>query len=282
MQKRALVLLLIALLMGGVAVILVQNLLQKEVDERAKVEVIETTPVVVAAIDLKTGMRLDKLAVQTVEMPVELVPEGAFSDVNTLLGEKPPIAIKKIAKREVILPYKLSPHGARAGLPPRIPEDMRALTIMVSEITGVAGFVLPGNYVDVTLTSTIGRKDDQPATHTMLQNLLVLGVDQLSSEDEENPKVVNAVTMLVTPDDGKKLVLAQKVGELGLMLRNEFDASILEDKRITTADLLSPAQKPTKPRVYKRIRRPVPTVEIIRGLEIEKQRVKEAEPVESK
>ena len=171
MQKRALLLFVIALLMGGIAVFLVNTLIQREVQERGQVEVVETKKVVVAAVDLKTGMRLDKLAIKAVDMPVDALPEGVFSDVNDLLGEKPPIVLEKITKNEIILPYKLSPHGARAGLPPRIPEDSRAVAISVSEVTGVAGFVLPGNYVDVTLTSDIQRKDKKPATHRPPANL---------------------------------------------------------------------------------------------------------------
>jgi pilus assembly protein CpaB len=189
----------------------------------------------------------------------------------------PPIVLKKIAKNELILPYKLSPFGARSGLPPKIPEDMRAITIAVNEVSGVAGFVLPGNYVDVLLTSNIGRRDKLPATRTLLQNIQVLGVDQLSSEDEDKPKVVNAVTLLVTPKEGKMLSLASKVGKLGLLLRNEFDASIIAQEVVSTKTLLEAYQE-TKPKVTKRVRRVVPTVEVIRGLDIQKQRVQEAKP----
>lgn len=275
MQKKALLLLLIALLLGLFATILVNTLLTREVEERGKETVMQTSKVVVAASDLKTGMRLDKLTVKKVDLPADSLPKGTYSNVDTLLGTKAPIVIKTIKKNEIILPYKLSPQGARGGLPPKIPEDSRAITIAVSEITGVAGFVLPGTYVDILLTSTIGQKNKQPATRTLLQNVLVLGVDQLSSEDEDDPKVVNAITLQVNPNEGKRITLAQTVGEVTLLLRNEFDASILVDEVITTKMLLATTAKPTKKkvRVYRRVRRP--TVEVIRGLDIEKKRVKE-------
>lgn len=279
MQKKALLLLLIALIMGGLVTILVNTLLTREVQERTEKSVMQTTPVLVAASDLKTGVRLDKLTVKQVDWPADYMPEDAYSNVEKLLGDKPPIVLKQIKKNEIILPYKLSPQGARGGLPPKIPEDMRAITIEVSEISGVAGFVLPGTFVDVLLTSKIGQKDKNLATRTLLQNVLVLGVDQISSEDEDNPKVVNAVTMEVTALDGKKLTLAQEVGKLNLLLRNEFDASILVDELVTNSTLLASTAKPTKKvKVYRRVRRS-PTVEIIRGLDVEKKRVKEANPL---
>lgn len=282
MQKRALVLLILALIMGGVAVILVNMLLTQEVKERTETQVIPMTKVVVAAVDLKMGTRLTELSVKEIELPTENLPEGIYRSIGDLVpkGENaaaPPIVLKHISKNELILPYKLSPFGARAGLPPKIPEDMRAFTIEVNEVTGVAGFVLPGNYVDVLLTSTIGRKDKLPATRTLLQNIQVLGVDQLSSEDEDKPKVVNAVTLLVTPKEGKMLSLASELGELGLLLRNEFDASIIEQTVVSSKTLLEAYEESKPVVVYKRVRRP--TVEVIRGLEVENLRVQEGKPL---
>jgi pilus assembly protein CpaB len=276
MQKRAIILLVLALIMGGIAVILVNSMLSREKGQR-EMQSMNTRPVVVAAVDLKTGTRLDALSIKTVDLPVDSLPEGVYGDTKTVLGEQPPVVLKEIRKNEVILPYKLSPQGARGGLPRRIPEDERAITISVNEITGVAGFVLPGDYVDVVFTTSAGRGDKQPVTHTLLQNLQVLGVDQFSSEDEDKPKVVNAITLLVNPNEGKVLTLAQQVGSLNLMLRNEFDASMVEDKQIAISDLLTErTERMTKTTVYKRERRPV--VEVIRGLEIKKQTVKEGEP----
>ncbi len=279
MQKKALLLLLIALIIGSLVTILVKNLLTREVQERGEESVVKITKVLVAAADLKTGMRLDKLTVKQVDWPAENLPEGAYSNVDNLLGDMPPIVLKRINKNEIFLPYKLSPQGARGGLPAKITEDRRAITIEVDEISGVAGFVLPGTFVDVVLTSDVGQRDKQLASRTLLQNILVLGVDQLSSEDEDDPKVVNAVTMEVTPHDGKKLALAQEVGDLTLLLRNEIDASILVKDLVTTKTLQESAIEPTKKvRVYKRVRRS-PTVEIIRGLDVEKKTVKEGKPL---
>ena len=275
MQMRALIMLFVALVMGGIAVVLVNTMLQRETIQDVDVKAVKTMPVVVAAVDLKSGTRLDKLSIKLVDLPQDIVPEGSFNNVEELLTGEPPIVLAEMRQNEPIMAYKLSPHGARAGLPRKIPEDMRAVTIPVTEVRGVAGFVLPGTYVDILHTTDLGRKDGQLVTRTLLQNIEVLAVDQISTEDQDKPVVVNAVTLLVYPKDGKRLTLAQELGNLSLMLRNEFDASIVQPEVITVSDLLT--QETAKPVITQRIRRVNPVVEIIRGLDIEKKSVKEGE-----
>lgn len=278
MQIRALVILVVALVAGLAAVFLANTMLQQEVSKTTEVTQIKTVPVVAAKVDLKMGTRLDKVMLTMVDWPEDSLPEGTFSSIEQLVGDKPdaaPIVLKTIKKGEAVLPYKISPQGARGGLPSKIPEDMRAITIAVNEVTGVAGFVLPGDYVDVLHTTSIGRRDEKPVVRVLLQNVQVLGVDQVSSEDETKPKVVNAVTLLVTTEEGQKLALAGEVGDLKLLLRNEYDASILEAKTLDLQDLV-PTERPTKVKVYKRVRRPI--VEIIRGLDIKRESVTEGKP----
>jgi pilus assembly protein CpaB len=277
MQVRAIVILALALVMGGVSVFLVNTYLQQQVTERKSVGSIKTAQVVVAKKDLTFGQKLDEESVMMVSYPTEAVPKDAFKSLSEVLNaEKPAIALNDIKEREIILPAKISPHGARGGLPARIPEDMRAMTISVNEVKGVAGFVLPGDFVDVLHTTTVGRRDDRPVTRVIKQNLQVLGVDQLSSDDSNEPKVVNAVTLLVTQRDGQRLTLAQRLGELNLLLRNEFDGSILADQVVSYESLLT-VETGRKPVVRVRSRRP--SVEVIRGLEVEKKSVKEGKPL---
>lgn len=277
MQIRALIILAVALLLGGVTVYLVNTYLEQEVGERAEADVVKTVPVVVAAADLKTTTRLDRMMLEVVPWPEESVPAKAYDSIDEVMGDKPPIVLQETRKGEPVLPYKLSPHGARGGLPARIPEDMRAVTMPVNEIRGVAGFVSPGDYVDVLHTTNLGRRDDRPVTRMLLQNTRVLGIDQKSSESETDPDVVNAVTLLVSPFDGQRLNLAIATGEVGLMLRNEFDASIIQEQVATFESLLT-IEKDRKVKIYKRERRP--SVEVIRGLDIRSQEVKEGEPME--
>ena len=276
MQARALVILGIALLLGGLTVVLMNQYLQSRVSEQAQVETIRTTSVVVAAVDLTTGMRLDSTMLRVAEWPEDSVPVGAFENVARLLGEKPPLALTDIRRGELVLAHRLSPHGARGGLPARIPEDMRAITIPVNEIRGVAGFVLPGDYVDLLHTTTLGRRDNRPVTRVILQNVRVLGINQDSSTDEGKPFVGRAATLLVAPHDGQRVALALTTGEVGLMLRNDFDASLVESPVVTFEDLLATDPRPVV--VTERVRR-APEVEVIRGLEVRSETVREGEPV---
>jgi pilus assembly protein CpaB len=279
MQVRAVVILVLALVMGVVSVVLVNTYLQQQVDERQTANISQTRPVVVAKKNLAFGDKLNEESIIVVEYPSESVPEGAFRNIGEVLNaERPAIALADIKEKEILLPFKVSPHGARGGLPAKIPEDMRAMTIAVNEVKGVAGFVLPGDFVDVLHTTTVGRRDNKPVTSVLKQNVQVLGVDQLSSEKENEPKVVNAVTLLVTQRDGQRLTLAQKMGELNLLLRNEFDASILADQ-VVSFDALLTVETGRKPVVKVRSRRP--SVEVIRGLDVEKQSVKEGKPPEA-
>lgn len=294
MQIRALIMLAVALVLGGITVFLVNNFLQSEVGGQGRIQKMRTVPVVVAAQDIKSGTKLDKVMLTTVDWPAETVPDGVYADVAKVIGEKPPVLLQETKRGEVILPYKLSPHGARGGLPARIPEDMRAKTIPVSEITGVAGFIAPGDFVDVLHTSAVGRSDEIPVTRVLLQNVQVLGVDQVSSEDDAKPKIVNAITLLVNPESGQRLTLALATGSLTLLLRNEFDASLLETTDIGWRQLVPEEATVAveRPKVVRRERRvvtvvkqqapatavPAPVVErdrveVIRGLNVSRQEV---------
>ena len=277
MHIRALITLAIALIMGGLTVFLINHYLQKEVTTRAASKVINTVEVVVAATDLKYGNKLTKLQLKTVQWPATFVPKDSYSNIDTVIGDKPPVVLTEIRAGEPMLPYKLSPHGARGGLPAKIPEDKRAITIAVNEVKGVAGFVMPGDYVDILHTTNVGRVDGKVVTRIIMQNTQVLGIDQIAEEETEKPRVVNAVTLLVSTHDAQRLTLAQHLGDLNLLLRNEFDASILEEKMVSFKELLT-VEPERQVKVTKRIRRPRPidtraNVEVIRGLEVTNQKV---------
>lgn len=293
MQIRALIMLAVALVLGGITVFLVNNFLKSEVGDQSRVQKMRTVPVVVAAQDLKSGIKLEAVMLRTVDWPADSAPDGVYADVAAVIGEKPPVLLTETKRGEIILPYKLSPHGARGGLPARIPEDMRAATIPVTEVTGVAGFIAPGDFVDVLHTSAVGRTDQIPVTRVLLQNVQVLGVDQVSSEDEAKPKIVNAVTLLVKTEQGQRLTLALATGTLSLLLRNEFDASLIATNDISWRQLMpeevvreeSPKVVRRERRIVTEVKQPAPAmavppssktmdkVEVIRGLNVTKQDV---------
>lgn len=291
MQKRAIILLAVALIFGGLSVFLVNMFLQREAGEGGRVQRIRTMSVVVAASDIKVGTKVDGLMLKVADWPASTLPEGYYTDPQALLAN-PPVALREIHKDEVVLAYKLSPQGARGGLPSLIPEDKRAVTIPVTETTGVAGFISPGDYVDVLHTSTVGRGDQIPATRVLLQNVPVIGTDQNSSDSDTGPKVVHTVTLLVDTDSGQKVALALATGTLSLLLRNDFDASLLATSDVTWHELNpSKAEEPAPMRVIKREHRtprkmiltatPIPAVpqpqqpqvEMVRGLKVTQQQV---------
>lgn len=279
MQVRALILLILALAMGAVTVFMVNSYLQREVGRREVAETVDTTTVVVARVDIQPGTRLTEEILKVVPWPVNALPEGHFDNIQSLIRDsaQAPILLREARQGEPVLKYILSAYGARGGLPIKIPEDMRAITVSVNEVRGVAGFILPGDFVDILHTTNEGRADEKLVTRMVLQNVKVLGIDQVSSESQTEPKVVNAVTLLVSPFDGQRLTLAQSLGHLTMLLRNDFDASLVEESVATYKDLIT-IEKNRKTKIYKRVRRPkLDKVEIIRGLKIEQKTMNEGE-----
>jgi pilus assembly protein CpaB len=279
----------LALVLGSLAVVLVNNFLQRQ--DTGRLQSLRTVPVVVAATNIEAGTKLDALMLKVVDWPEDALPSGTFADTATVLGPLPPVALREMRKDELVLAYKLSGQGARGGLMSRIPEDKRAISIPVTEISGVSGFVLPGSFVDVLHTSAAGRSDDIPTTKVLLQNVPVIGIGQNSSENEKDPRLVKAVTLLVDPESGQKVALALATGQLSLLLRNDFDASLLATQEINWRDLGPSQQAPAQLRVVKREhRRPValaatavaaPTlggaqIEMVRGLKVTQQTVSDS------
>lgn len=242
MQKRAIIMLLVALIMGGIAVSLVNTAIDRK-ESTGDISQLAVTSVVVAAANLEVGTRLSGVMLKTADWPKANTPDGYYTTIEAIMGDEAPVVVREIKKGEVVLPYKISGHGARAGLTPKIPSEMRAMTISVNEVRGVAGFVLPGDHVDVLYTYSPEGKKNQFTTKPILQNIQVLGVDQSASEKEDKPQVVNAVTLLVSSQQGKILTLAQRAGELTLLLRNEGDATISEDGSVSLSDIETKKRK---------------------------------------
>lgn len=276
MQLRALLLLVVAVLLGAGAVYLLNDYMEQQTQSLQPAENAETTPVVVLAADLVPGARLTEESLAVVDFLPDSVPNGYFSEISHVLGSDvalAPIVLREGRVGEPVLEYMLSSYGARGGLPSIIPEDMRAVTIPVNEVRGVGGFVLPGDYVDILHTTDAGRTDKRLVTRVLLQNTRVLGVDQISSQGATEPTVVNTITLQVSPFDGQRLTLARKLGELSLSLRNEFDASLIEERTATYRELLN-AGREYETKVTKRVRRP--RIELIRGLQVTNKTVDES------
>lgn len=253
MKMRAVWMLGLALLLAGASVYLARNWLENQVQPVIvnKAPEIEITKIVVAGAPLRFGNAVRREHLRLADWPAGALPEGAFTSVDELLdGEKDRVVLRPMEINEPILKTKVSGFGGRAILSSVIDEKMRATTIRVNDVLGVAGFVLPGDHVDVMLTRDLSKGN--PITDILFQNVKVLGIDQDANDEREAPGVVRAVTLEVTPEQGQKLVLAQKVGTLSLALRHLTDADAVATRTITVKDLrIGEANLPPEPELAK-------------------------------
>ena len=191
--------------------------------------------VVAAAASLKFGDRLTKENLRLTDWPAGSVPEGTFLSIDELLGPQPRVALQAIQPNELVLAAKVTGPGQRASLSAVITSGMRAMTIRVNDVLGVAGFVLPGDRVDVMLTREIVQ--DQPITDVLLQNVRILGIDQRADQEDNKPDVVKAITIEVTPEQAQKITLAGTIGTLSLALRDVSNVELARVKPISLKDL---------------------------------------------
>lgn len=239
---------------------------------------VASSKIVVAAVDIQLGSRLNSQMLKTVDWPSGSIPPGAMTQVELLQDR---VVKTSVLTGEPVLEAKLAPLGTKGGLSAVIPEGKRAMTVRVNDVIGVAGFALPGNYVDIVVNTQIegeGRGEKQ-ISKIVLEHILVLAVAQEASRDETKPRVVNAVTLELTPEQAEKLDLARSVGTLSLVLRNQVDKEGADTRGIMKRQLLAgdtapiePAKPVRKPAVKKR---PAPvvataatkdTVEMIKGV----------------
>jgi pilus assembly protein CpaB len=201
--------------------------------------------VVVAAMDIELGSKLNPQMLVTVDWPSGSTPQGAFNDLKDLQGRVVKLSVQR---GEAILANKLAPIGTQGGLSAVIAEGKRAMTVRVNDVVGVAGFALPGNYVDVMVNTQQDRNvktdDNRQISKTVLEHVLVLAVAQEASRDETKPKVVNAVTLELTPDDAEILDLARNVGNLSLVLRNQVDQTSVTTAGATKKQLFGDTAEP--------------------------------------
>src|SRR5438552_10243188 len=277
-NTRALIMMIAAVIAGLGAVIIGARWLSQQATGSAN-------KLVVAGSDIDLGSRLTPPMLKAVEWPSGSMPKGAFANPADLDSR---VLRTSVLSGEPILESKLAPVGSKGGLSAVVAEGKRAMTVRVNDVVGVAGFALPGNYVDIIVNTQeenakSGNKDQQ-ISKIVLEHILVLAVAQESGRDETKPKVVSAVTVEVTPDQAEKLDLARSVGTLSLMLRNQVDLKLAGTDGATKAKLLNaPAEpivmaqaEPAKPPVVKRKAVKVATapepaprtncVEVIRGI----------------
>jgi pilus assembly protein CpaB len=241
-NRRALLALATAIVLGFAAVALASRWMLRQGGSSAN-------RIVVAAADVNLGQRLTPEMLRLADWPADSMPTGAVTDPAKLAGR---VVRTTVLRGEPVSEPKLAPSGTIGGLSALISEGKRAMTVRVNDVVGVAGFALPGNYVDILVHTeqedTEVRKD-RHISKLVLERVLVLAVAQEVGRDETKPRVVNAVTLEVTPAEAEEVDLARSVGTLSLVLRNQVDPHSATTAGATKRSVLQLAEAapPAKP-----------------------------------
>jgi pilus assembly protein CpaB len=270
-RVRIFIVFVLAIAAGGVFAFGTYNYVQKM---PARATSLPTKPVVVAAADLDIGAEIRREDVRVVDWPETALPANAISNPQEVIGRG---IIMPMIQNEPFLPLKLSSKDGGGGLPPAIPPGLRAVSVKVNEVIGVAGYVLPGTRVDVVATVSPTQQPTDMTSKVILTNVQVLAAGTKIERDTEKnkPIAVSVVTLLVDPTEAEKLTLAANEGKVQLALRNPLDKESPVTKGIRPAVLVGMATT-TGPRPVTRVATAArqapaplpaaePTVEIIRG-----------------
>src|ERR1700689_1712727 len=238
-----------AVLFGLLAVFLAQTWLNNQADARMRnFEAQRKAPapertIVVANRPLRFGDEISSMSLREQPWPADALPAAPFGKIAALTAEKR-LVLMPIDVNEAILASKITGPGQRATLSAVLGEGKKAVTVRVNDVQGVAGFVLPGDHVDVLLTRQ-GEKNFA-ATDVVAEDVPVLAIDQLADEKTDKPSVVKAVTLEVNVTDGQRVALAAPVGTLSLLLRKAGELAGGDTRRVTTGDLGKPSEPTTK------------------------------------
>jgi pilus assembly protein CpaB len=237
-QHRTLIVMIVAVATAAIAALGVSQAIKRMPARKADME---TVPVVVATRAIPIGTRLTKEDLKVVVWPAKTQVPGAFSNVPAVVDRG---VIAPIGLNEPVTSARVASPEAGAGLPPIIPAGMRAISVRVNDVVGVAGFVLPGTRVDVLVA--VGDDGDEnnrkePMARTVVSNVQVLTsgtrFDQVEAKSGQSQKA-SVVTLAVLPADGERIALAANEGELSLVLRNPMDVDPADTKGIKLAALM--------------------------------------------
>src|ERR1700746_1737995 len=262
--------LLIGLVIALVVAFLLSSFVYKQFQKASIIKPTSTQSLVIAAVPLPLGTRLDSSNVRVIQWPANQSVVGMFTRVEDVANRA---IITPLAENEPILEAKLSPKESGAGLSSTIPEGMRALSVAVNEVVGVAGFVIPGTTVDVLVTGRAlggsGVAISGDVTRTILENIRVLAAGQKVEQDREGkPQTVPVITLLVSPADAAKLAMASTEGKIQLALRNTIDSKKVDPPVVLEAALFAgPAPAPRRAGPPKSVPLPPPVyiIEVISG-----------------
>jgi pilus assembly protein CpaB len=287
MRTNNVVILFLAIVMGGIAALMARGWLKSHANASTVSTSVGT--IVVAAQPLAFGVVINPDNVIEIPWAATALPEGAFVSKDDLFKDGRRVVLSTLDRNEPVLRSKVTGPGQRASLSSLLETGKRAVTVRVDDVRGVAGFILPGDFVDVVLIGEDPAAKREGYSEILLQHIKVLAIDQLASERQEQPTVAKAVTVEVTPDQAQKILLATNIGKLSLVLRQPGDDNAASDRRVTERDLNRSKQPepvrvatpppPPPPPVAPPAARPsnTATVAIVRGTKREEYSVRRSE-----
>ncbi len=268
-KGKAIAMLVVSLAMGGGALWLANNWLKQQYGAATSPDE-KVATVVVAAQMIPLGTPVEAKHIKLTSMPAELAPANSFTMLEEVVGQ---VAKVDIYSDDIMRAERLSKPGDGSVFASLITPEKRAVTIRVNDVVGVAGFLLPGNFVDVISSVEMDNRKVVKTT-TVLENIKVLAVDQTARTDDNKPVIVRAVTLEVTPSEAEKLMTETNRGSIQLALRNPKDAAPVLPPEPLVASLPAPVKRPVV-----RVRAPVvrpsgSTVTVIRGTEASQTKVR--------
>lgn len=250
-RKRGLILLTFSLVLGlGAAMVARGWVVEQTTKEKSDV-----ATVVAAAMAIPFGTKVEERHLKIIEMPTGSVPPGSFASREDVVDK---VTTLQIVSGEILMQARFVDQGDGSTLAALVDKNMRAVTVRVDDVIGVAGFLLPGNRVDVVAARKDGRR---AITDTILRNIEVLAVDQTASANDNEPVIVRAVTLEVTPEQAETLVKGREEGSIQLTLRNPLD-----EEEVIEKEEKAPQRKVVVRRAPPRPRQS--TVTIIRGTNV--------------
>jgi pilus assembly protein CpaB len=245
MRKNQFIILIVAIAMGGGAAYLARSWLQAQMNVAAAYQ--PAGHIVIAAESLPYGAAVTAENVSEIPWFTTKLPEGAFASKDDLLAGGRRTVLYPLKQGEPVLRSKVTGAGQRASLAAVLEEGKRAVTVRVDDVRGVAGFVLPGDFVDIVMIADEVSSKRQSYSDILLEHVKVLAIDQIASEAEEKPTVARAVTLEVTKEQAQKILLASNVGKLSLILSRPVQSSHDPNRRIGERDIGRIIPEPVKP-----------------------------------
>ena len=243
MRTSTVIILAVAISMGGGAAYLTRSWLK----DQTSAAVQPAGTIVVAAESLAYGTAMTPDNVAEIPWYSNTLPEGAFAVKDDLINGGRRVVLSPLKRGEPVLRSKITGPGQRASLASLLDEGKRAVTVSVDDVRGVAGFVLPGDFVDIVIIADDGSPKRQSYSDILLEHVKVLAIDQVASEGEGQPTVAKAVTVEVTKEQAQKILLATNIGKLSLILARPVESKPDPNQRVSEKDIGRTRPEPVRP-----------------------------------